>query len=81
VAAGAAIALPLEGVVDVAAAREGLDKQIQRHEAELEKIERKLGDGSFVTKAPPHVVEDVRRRDTATREALDTLRAQRQQLG
>jgi valyl-tRNA synthetase len=81
VAAGAAIALPLEGVIDVGAARDGLDKQIQRHRSELEKIERKLGDDSFLTRAPAQVVEDQRRRQAATREALDTLVAQRQQLG
>ena len=81
VAAGAAIALPLEGVVDVAAARDGLDKQIQRHQSELEKIERKLGDTSFLAKAPAQVVEDQRRRHAATQEALDTLVAQRRQLG
>ena len=80
VAAGATIALPLAGVVDVAAARADLDKQIERHEKDLAKIDAKLGDPAFCAKAPEHVVEEMRRRQSAARETIGTLRAQRDQL-
>jgi valyl-tRNA synthetase len=80
VAAGATIALPLAGVVDVAAAVADLDRQIEKHEKELEKIDAKLGDEAFCSKAPEHVVEEMRRRQAVAREAIETLRAQRDQL-
>jgi valyl-tRNA synthetase len=80
VAAGATIVLPLEGVVDIAAAAADLDRQIERLRADLEKTERKLSDDGFTTKAPAQIVDEMRRRDGATREALATLLAQRAQL-
>jgi valyl-tRNA synthetase len=81
VAAGATIVLPLEGVVDVAAAAADLDRQIERLRTDLDKTERKLADDSFVTRAPAHVVDEARRRDASAREALATLIGQRQHLG
>jgi valyl-tRNA synthetase len=80
VAAGATIVIPLEGVVDIAAALAGIDRQIDKHAAELGKVEAKLGDESFVTKAPEPVVDGMRKRRDAAQEALATLRAQRDQL-
>jgi valyl-tRNA synthetase len=80
VAAGATIVLPLEGVVDLAAAAADLDRQIERLRADLEKTDRKLSDDGFTTKAPAQIVDEMRRRDGATREALATLLAQRAQL-
>jgi Valyl-tRNA synthetase len=80
VAAGATIAVPLAGVVDVAAALADLDRQIERHEKDLEKIDAKLADPAFCSKAPEHVVEEMRRRQAAVREAVASLRAQRDQL-
>jgi valyl-tRNA synthetase len=81
VAAGATIALPLAGVVDVAAAAADLDRQIDRLRADLDKTARKLADDSFLTRAPAHVVEEMRRRDATAREALATLIGQRAHLG
>jgi valyl-tRNA synthetase len=81
VAAGATIALPLAGVVDVAAAAADLDRQINRLRADVDKTGRKLADDSFVTRAPAHVVEEMRRRDATAREALATLIGQRAHLG
>jgi valyl-tRNA synthetase len=80
VAAGATIVIPLEGVVDIAAALADIDRQIEKHAAELAKVEAKLADESFVTKAPDHVVGAMRTRQSGAQEALTTLRAQRDQL-
>jgi valyl-tRNA synthetase len=80
VAAGATIALPLAGVVDVAAARADLDRQIERRRKELEKTDAKLADEGFLAKAPAKVVEEMRRRQAAEQEAIATLGAQRDQL-
>jgi valyl-tRNA synthetase len=80
VAAGATVAIPLAGVIDVNAALADLDRQIAKRRSELAKTEAKLGNAGFVGKAPAHVVEDMRRRQTADQDALDTLVAQREQL-
>jgi valyl-tRNA synthetase len=80
VAAGATIVIPLEGVVDIAAALADIDRQIEKHAAELGKVEEKLANEAFVSKAPDHVVDGMRARQAAGQEALATLRAQRDQL-
>ncbi len=80
VAAGATIVVPLEGVVDIAAALADIDRQIEKLAGELGKVETKLADESFATKAPDHVVDGMRKRRDSAQEALATLRAQRDQL-
>ena len=80
VAAGATIVIPLEGVVDIAAALADIDRQIEKHAGELAKVEEKLANEAFVAKAPDHVVDGMRKRQDAAQEALTTLRAQRDQL-
>jgi valyl-tRNA synthetase len=67
-------------VVDVAAALADLERQLQKLEAEGAKIDAKLGDDKFTSRAPAHVVDEMLRRQAATREAIATLRAQRDQL-
>jgi valyl-tRNA synthetase len=80
VAAGATIVIPLAGVVDIAAAQADIDRQIEKHAGELAKVEEKLANEAFVSKAPDHVVDAMRARQAAAQEALATLRAQREQL-
>ncbi|MGH8999421.1 MAG: valine--tRNA ligase, partial [Acidimicrobiia bacterium] len=80
VAAGATIALPLEGVVDAAAAVADLDRQIERHREEQARAATKLADEKFLTRAPANVVDDMRRRHAAAAQALAALEAQRVQL-
>ncbi len=48
--------------VDKTAERERLDKEIAKVEAELQTVENKLKNKSFVDRAPPAVVEEHRRR-------------------
>jgi valyl-tRNA synthetase len=80
VAAGATIVIPLEGVVDIAAALADIDRQIEKHAKELATVEEKLGNEAFTSKAPEQVVGGMRARQAAAQEALATLRAQREQL-
>jgi valyl-tRNA synthetase len=55
-------ALPLEGVVDLAAERQRLSREVAKYESEIAKIDAKLANEQFVTKAPPEVVEEIRER-------------------
>jgi len=68
---GEVAALPLEGVIDLAAERARLAKEIQKLEGEIGKIEAKLGNADFLKRAPEEVIEEQRERreDAAARKA------------
>ena len=58
----ATFALPLAGVIDIAAEQARLAKEIAKEAGEIDKIDRKLGNEQFVAKAPPEVIEEQRQR-------------------
>ena len=64
----ATLLLPLKGVVDFAAERERLNKELDGLNKNLEGYARKLGNPSFVERAPAAVVEEEKRRQA---EALE----------
>ena len=64
----ATILLPLKGVVDFAAEKERLNKELEALNKNLEGYARKLGNPSFVERAPAAVVEEEKRRQA---EALE----------
>jgi valyl-tRNA synthetase len=61
--------LPMEGLIDVAAERTRLTKEIERIQIEVKKCQGKLGNASFVDRAPPEVVaqENARLADWRTK--------------
>jgi valyl-tRNA synthetase len=62
VAGGLALEVPLEGLIDVQAERGRLNKEMEKVRREVEGLERKLSQASFVERAPKEVVEENRRR-------------------
>jgi len=54
--------LPLEGVIDVAAEKARLAKEIAKQQGEIKKLSGKLSNEGFIAKAPPEVVEEQRER-------------------
>jgi valyl-tRNA synthetase len=56
------IFMPLEGLIDVEAERERLTKEMDKASAELKKVNAKLSNENFVTRAKPEVVEENRDR-------------------
>ncbi len=66
--------MPLDGLIDVEAERARLTKEISNTEIEVKKCEGKLGNASFVDRAPPEVVEQEKAR-------LNEWRAKLIQLG
>ncbi len=54
--------LPLEGLIDVAAEKARLTKELEKIQSEITKAEQKLNNPSFASKAPPHVLEEHRQR-------------------
>ncbi|MEZ5961619.1 MAG: valine--tRNA ligase [Hyphomonadaceae bacterium] len=59
---GATIALPLEGVVDLPTEAARLVKEIGKLDGEIAKMDAKLGNQAFTSKAPEEVVEELRER-------------------
>jgi valyl-tRNA synthetase len=78
---GTLVALPLEGVIDFAAERTRLVKEIAKHKSEAEKIESKLGNEDFLRRAPDDIVEEQRERLAAARSQLARLETALSRLG
>jgi valyl-tRNA synthetase len=63
---GEIAALPLAGIVDLAAERARLAKELGKVEADIKRVDGKLGNADFIARAPEEVVEGEReKRDEA----------------
>jgi len=71
--AGQNVYVPLEGIVDFEAEAVRLTKEREKYAVELERLEKKLSNESFVARAKPEVVE-------AEREKLESQKVRAAQL-
>jgi valyl-tRNA synthetase len=55
---GEVAALPLKGVIDLAAERARLDKELKKADADIARVDAKLGNAKFIERAPEEVVEE-----------------------
>jgi valyl-tRNA synthetase len=70
--AGDALAcLPLKGVIDLAAERARLAKEMAKCDADIARVDQKLGNADFLKRAPEEIVEGERekREEAETRKA------------
>jgi valyl-tRNA synthetase len=79
---GEVAALPLKGVIDLAAERTRLAKEMAKAEADIARVDAKLGNPNFVSRAPEEVVEEEKEkreeaqaRKAKIAEALERLQA------
>jgi valyl-tRNA synthetase len=59
---GEVAALPLKGVIDLAAERARLDKEMAKADADIKRVDAKLGNEKFVANAPEEIVEEEKER-------------------
>jgi len=78
---GETAALPLKGVIDLAAERARLQKEIAKVEADIKRVDAKLGNADFIARAPEDVVdgerekrEEAQARKAKLAEALERLK-------
>ena len=71
VAGGVEMYVPLAGLVDVGAERDRLGKEIEKVEADLAKVQKKLSNESFTARAP----EDIVAKEREKAEELESRRA------
>jgi len=74
------VALPLGGIVDLAAETARLDKEIEKVLLEIAKVEAKLGNGDFLNRAPDEVIAEHEERREAFQERLAKLTHARERL-
>jgi valyl-tRNA synthetase len=55
---GEVAALPLKGVIDLAAEKARLDKEITKADADIKRVDAKLSNEKFVANAPEEIVEE-----------------------
>jgi valyl-tRNA synthetase len=55
---GEVAALPLKGVIDLAAERARLEKELAKADSDIKRVDAKLGNEKFVANAPEDVVEE-----------------------
>jgi valyl-tRNA synthetase len=81
VAASSELFVPLEGLVDFDAERARVGKALEKTRTDLEKLDKKLSNEGFLSKAAPEIVEKDRERAAELRETVSTLEAQLAELG
>jgi len=74
------ILVPMAGMIDPEAELQRLAREIEKLEKDIARIEGKLGNASFVDKAPSAVVAKEREKLDAQKQALATLQLQEQHI-
>jgi valyl-tRNA synthetase len=69
------LVLPLAGVIDLAAERQRLTRELGKAEGEIVKVDKKLANADFVARAPEDVIEEQRERREEWMQMRDKLKA------
>ena len=78
---GALVALPVVGILDVAAEQARLAKEIAKEQGEVAKVDAKLANADFVARAPEEVVAENHERRQAALARIAKMEAARDRLG
>ncbi len=70
------VVIPMESMVDTEAEKKRLEKEIERSQAEVIRLEARLKDENFLAKAPTSVIEKERQKCQALIDKIERLRQQ-----
>ncbi len=76
----AEVVIPMASVVDIAAKRIRLQKEIDQDQSEVSRLEVRLADGQFLARAPAAIVEKERAKLEGIKDKLLRLRQELQRL-
>ncbi|MHC2251206.1 valyl-tRNA synthetase [Bradyrhizobium embrapense] len=65
---GEVVALPLKGVIDLAAERARLEKELGKADADIKRVDAKLSNEKFVANAPEELVDEEKEKRAAAQE-------------
>ena len=80
VASGVAIQIPMAGLIDVAEETARLNKELERVQADIQHVSRKLNNPKFVARAPDHIVQKERDKLAAFEKEQVTLQNSLEEL-
>jgi valyl-tRNA synthetase len=80
VVSGAEIYLPLAGLIDIDKELARLEKELAHLNSEVERVQKKLGNANFVSRAPEHVVNEERAKEKDYLEKRDKVLARIKEL-
>jgi valyl-tRNA synthetase len=69
------VAVLYERTIDIPAERERLTRDLAKYEKGLASADRQLSNEAFMAKAPPHIIEGLRKQSTETRTLYDKTKA------
>ncbi|HEY5946360.1 MAG TPA: class I tRNA ligase family protein, partial [Kofleriaceae bacterium] len=81
VGADVQVLVPLGGLIDVPAEKARISKEIGKCEKEIATLDKKLGNGDFLSRAPEEVVAEIRQRLTDEKQRMQVLMEALQTLG
>ncbi len=74
-------AIPLAGLIDMAAEKKRLEKEIAAHQSDIAKMDAKLENPNFVSRAKPEAIEEARERKAELEGQVKRLTAAMKRLG
>lgn len=76
----ATLILPIADIIDLDKERSRLKKEIEKLESDISKIDQKLGNEDFISRASPEIVEEQRGRKSQAEQSLNKLSQALKQL-
>ncbi|WP_414044495.1 valine--tRNA ligase [Macrococcus sp. EM39E] len=77
---GGLVVLPLEGLIDMAKEIERLEKELTKWASELERVNKKLSNEKFVSKAPEKIINEEKEKQALYTEKYESVQARLNQL-
>ncbi|TDM15861.1 valine--tRNA ligase [Macrococcus bovicus] len=77
---GAEVILPLEGLIDMDKERERLTKELEKWQKELDRVNGKLANEKFVSKAPEKVINEEKEKQALYTERYNAVKERLEQL-